>query len=188
MELSRIDRQASPGVLRAAWCAWWAVAISWVIGAIRLTAYDLSNYFNGDGTDDPIGVWASVFEWGRIAVGLSTAIALVFVIVLASRTRTSAALAFAIVSLSVLFAVFIFVTDYMAWMVAAKGLFAFTPRMLTLDYVYLALTLVILAVGFFVSGYLSTLLFAVALVVTAVFLAVAAQRWRSIERIAAENT
>ena len=151
---------------------------------MRLSSYVLSNYFQGDGDDAPVGVWAAIFDLGHIAVGASTAVALVFVIILAARTRTSTAVAVAIIGLSVLFTLFIFIVDYMAWMVPANGLFAFTPRMLTLDYAYLGLTLVILAAGNFVSGYLGSMLNAVALIVTGVFLAVAARRWRAIERIA----
>ena len=131
----------------------------------------------------PIGIWNSIFDIGRVAVGASTAVALVFVIMLAARTRTSTVVAVAIIALSILFTLFIFIADYMAWMVAAKGLFAFTPRMLSLDYCYLALTLVILAAGHFVSGYLGSGVYALALLVTLVFLAVAARRWRSIERL-----
>lgn len=184
VELSRIEDSAPAVVLRTAWWAWWGVAISCAIGAVRLTAYVLSNYYNGDGDDDPTGVWATVFSVGQIAVGSSTILALVFVIILAARTRTSTIVAVAIVTLSILFTLFILVADYLAWMVSAKGLFAFTPRMLTLDYLYLALTLGILVAGHFVSGYLGSLVYAVALLVTAAFLAVAARRWRAIERIA----
>lgn len=183
VELSRIEHSAPPEVLRTAWWAWWGVAISCGIGAVRLSAYVLSNYYNGDGDDDPTGIWATVFSAGQIAVGSSTAVALVFVIVLAARTRTSTVVAIAIVTLSILFTLFIFIADYMAWMVSAKGLFAFTPRMLTLDYLYLALTLGILVAGHFVSGYLGSLVYAIALIVTAAFLAVAARRWRGIERV-----
>lgn len=182
MELSRIEDAAPAGVLRTAWWAWWAVAVSVAIGALRLGAYVLSNYYNGDGGDAPIGVWSALFNVGKVAVGLSTLIALVFVILLAARTRTSTVVAAAVILLSVLFTLFIFFVDYMAWMVCAKGLFAFTPRMLKLDYAYLALTLVILAAGHFVSGYLGSLVYAIALVVTVVFLAVAARKWRVIER------
>lgn len=183
MELSRIDNEAPAAVLRAAWWAWWAVAVSWVIAALRLGAYVLSNYFNGDGDDAPVGTWATFFDAGRIAVGFSTVVALVFVIVLAARTKTSTAVAVAVIALSVLFTLFIYLVDVMAWMVAAKGLFAFTPRMLKLDYVYLAMTLIILAAGHFVTGYLGSVVYAVALVITGVFLAAAARRWRAIERI-----
>jgi hypothetical protein len=183
VELSRIQDEAPAAVLRAAWWAWWAVAVSWVIGALRLGAYVLSNYFNGDGDDAPVGVWATIFDAGRIAVGSSTAVALAFVVVLAARTRTSTVVAFAVVTLSVLFTLFIYLVDVMAWMVSAKGLFAFTPRMLRLDYVYLAMTLVILAGSHFVSGYLGSLVYAIALVVTGFFLAAAARRWRAIERV-----
>lgn len=183
MELSSVDREAPASVLRAAWWAWWAVVVSWVIGLIRLTSYVLSNYFNGDGDDDPIGVWASVFDGGRVAVGASTAVALIFVIVLAARTRTSTVLALGIIALSVLFTLFVYFADYMAWMVSAKGLFAFTPRMLSLDYIYLVLTLVILLGSHFVSGYLAAGVFGLALVITAFFLAAAAQRWRAIEKV-----
>ena len=182
VELSRIDRSAPAVVLRTAWWAWWAVVVSCVIGAIRLAAYVLSNYYNGDGNDEPIGIWASVFDIGRLAVGASTAVALVFVIILAARTRTSTVVAVAIIALSILFTLFIFIADYMAWMVSAKGLFAFTPRMLKLDYAYLGLTLVILATGHFVSGYIGSVVYAAALIVTALFLVVAARRWQSIER------
>lgn len=184
MELSRITDAAPPVVIRTAWFAWWGVAISCLIAAVRLLAYVLSNYLYGDGDDDPTGVWAQVFDIGQVAVGSSTAVALVFVIVLAARTRTSTVVASAIVLLSILFTLFIFIADYMAWMVSAKGLFAFTPRMLRLDYAYLILTLAILAAGHFVSGYLGSLVYAAALVITAAFLAAAASRWRSIERIA----
>ena len=183
VELSRIEGEAPAAVLRAAWWAWWAVAVSWLIGALRLGAYVLSNYFNGDGDDAPIGVWATIFDVGRIAVGSSTAVALVFVIVLAARTRTSTVVALAVVTLSVLFTLFIYFVDYMAWMVPAKGLFAFTPRMLKLDYLYLTLTLIVLAASHFVSGYLGSLVYAIALVVTGLFLVAAAQRWRAIERV-----
>jgi hypothetical protein len=183
VELSRIEGEAPAAVLRAAWWAWWAVAVSWVIGALRLGAYVLSNYFNGDGDDAPIGVWATIFDAGRIAVGSSTAVALVFVIVLAARTRTSTVVAIAVVTLSVLFTLFIYLVDFMAWMVSAKGLFAFTPRMLRLDYAYLAMTLVILAASHFVTGYIGSLVYAIALMVTGVFLATAARRWRSIDRV-----
>ena len=183
MELSRIRDEAPSAVLRAAWWAWWAVAVSWCIGALRLGAYVLSNYFNGDGDDPPTGVWATVFDAGRIAVGSSTAVALVFVIVLAARTRTSTIVALAVVALSVLFTLFIYLVDFMAWMVAAKGLFAFTPRMLRLDYVYLALTLIILGISHFVSGYVASLVYAAALVVTGGFLVAAAGRWRAVERV-----
>jgi uncharacterized membrane protein HdeD (DUF308 family) len=72
----------------------------------------------------------------------------------------------------------------MAWMVSAKGLFAFTPRMLKLDYLYLALTLIVLAASHFVSGYLGSLVYAIALIITGVFLVAAARRWRAIERVA----
>lgn len=184
VELSRIEDSAPGVVLRTAWWAWWGVAISCAIGAVRLVSYVLSNYYNGDGDDDPTGVWATVFSVGQIAVGSSTVLALVFVIVLAARTRTSTIVAVAIVTLSILFTLFILIADYMAWMVSAKGLFAFTPRMLSLDYLYLALTLGILAAGHFVSGYLGSAVYAVALIVTAAFLAVAARRWRAIERVA----
>ncbi|MFM9135063.1 MAG: hypothetical protein ACKOT0_06470 [bacterium] len=184
MELSRIDRSAPASILRTAWWAWWPVVISCCIGAVRLSSYVLSNYFQGDGDDAPVGVWATIFDLGRVAVGASTAVALVFVIILAARTRTSTVVALAIVGLSILFTLFIFVADYMAWMVSAKGLFAFTPRMLTLDYAYLGLTLVILAAGHFVSGYLGSMVYAAALIVTGTVLAVAARRWRAIERIA----
>jgi len=183
VELSRIHDEAPAEVLRAAWWAWWAVAISWLIGALRLGAYVASNYFNGDGDDAPIGVWATLFDAGRIAIGSSTAVALVFVVILAARTRTSTVVAVAVVALSVLFTLFIYLVDFMAWMVAAKGLFAFTPRMLRLDYVYLAMTLVILGISHFVSGYLASLVYAVALIVTGAFIYAAARRWRAIERI-----
>ena len=183
MELSRIHEEAPAAVLRAAWWAWWAVVVSWAIGALRLGAYVLSNYFNGDGDDAPVGGWATIFDGGRIAVGASTAVALVCVIVLAARTRTSTVVAMAVITLSVLFTLFIYFVDYMAWMVSAKGLFAFTPRMLKLDYLYLALTLIVLAASRFVSGYLGSLVYAVALVITGVFLLAAARRWRAIERV-----
>lgn len=183
MELSNIEDSAPGVVLRTAWWALWAVAVSVAIGAVRLAAYVLSNYYNGDGNDEPIGIWGSIFDIGRVAVGASTAVALVFVIILAARTRTSTVVAVAIIALSILFTLFIFIADYMAWMVSAKGLFAFTPRMLSLDYCYLGLTLVILAAGHFVSGYIGSLVYAIALLVTLVFLAVAARRWRSIERL-----
>jgi hypothetical protein len=110
-------------------------------------------------------------------------VALVFVIVLAARTRTSTVVAIAVITLSVLFTLFIYLVDYMAWMVSAKGLFAFTPRMLKLDYLYLALTLIVLAASHFVSGYLGSLVYAIALVITGVFLLAAARRWRAIERV-----
>lgn len=183
MELSNIEDSAPGVVLRTAWWALWAVAVSVAIGAVRLAAYVLSNYYNGDGNDEPIGIWGSIFDIGRVAVGASTAVALVFVIMLAARTRTSTVVAFAIIALSILLTLFIFIADYMAWMVPAKGLFAFTPRMLSLDYCYLALTLVILLAGQFVSGYVGSLVYALALVVTVGFLSVAARRWRLIERL-----
>ena len=183
MELSRIHEEAPAAVLRAAWWAWWAVVVSWAIGALRLGAYVLSNYFNGDGDDAPVGGWSTIFDGGRIAVDASTAVALVCVIVLAARTRTSTVVAMAVITLSVLFTLFIYFVDYMAWMVSAKGLFAFTPRMLKLDYLYLALTLIVLAASRFVSGYLGSLVYAVALVITGVFLLAAARRWRAIERV-----
>lgn len=183
MKLSRITDTAPPAVIRTAWYAWWGVAVSCAIGAVRLLAYVLSNYLNGNGDDDPTGVWAQVFDIGQIAVSSSTIVALVFVVLLAARTRTSTVVAIGVILLSVLLTLFILIADYLAWMVAAKGLFAFTPRMLKLDYAYLALTLIILVAAHFTSGYVGSAVYASALAVTAVFLAVAARRWRSIERI-----
>ena len=53
MELTRIEGEASARVLRTAWIAWWACAISWFIGAVRLGAYFFSNLASGDGNDLP---------------------------------------------------------------------------------------------------------------------------------------
>ena len=63
-------------------------------------------------------------------------------------------------------------------MVAAKGRFAFTPRMVKLDAIYTVLTL--LTLFFATPTYFGQGLVAIALVLTAVFLAVAAMRWRGI--------
>lgn len=181
MELTRIDRGAPGSVLRSAWWAWWGCAISWFIALIRLSAMFISNLQAGDGHDDPTGAFGTVYDIGFIAVSASTCVALVFVVVLASRTRRGGALAIAVILLIIGGVLFVYFREFAAWMVAAKGFFAFTPRMVKLDAVYTVLTLLILL--FATQSYLGQALVATALVVTAIFLAVAAQRWRAIERI-----
>lgn len=181
VELTRIERQAPARVLRSAWWAWWACAISWLIAAVRLGAYFFSNLASGDGNDEPIGAWGTVYDTGFVAISASTAVALVFVVLLAARTRRGGKLAVAVMLLIVGGVVFVYFRDIAAWMVAAKGLFAFTPRMATLDIVYTVLTL--LTLFFATPTYFGQALVATALVVTAIFLAVAAQRWRAVERI-----
>lgn len=185
MELTRIGSEgATAAVLRSAWWAWWACTISWLIATIRLSAMFFSNLASGDGNDDPAGTWGTVFDAGFIAVSSTTLLALVFVVLLAARTRRGGRLAIAVILLIVGGVVFVYFREFAAWMVAAKGLFAFTPRMVRLDAVYTVLTL--LTLFFATPSYFGQALVAAALVITAVFLAVAAQRWRAVPRLAEE--
>lgn len=111
----------------------------------------------------------------------STCVALVFVVLLAARTRRGGKLATAVILLIIGGVIFVYVREFAAWMVAAKGLFAFTPRMVRQDAIYSVLTL--LTLFFATPTYFGQALVAVALILTAVFLAMAARRWRGIERI-----
>lgn len=186
MELTRIDETGAPArVLRSAWWAWWGCAISWLIALIRLAAMFLSNLKSGDGGELPSGVLGTVYDAGFIAVSSSTTLALVFVVVLATRTRRGGALAVAVILLIVGGVLFAYFREFAAWMVAAKGLFAFTPRMVKMDAVYTVLTL--LTLFFATPTYFGMALFATALVLTAVFLAVAARRWRGITKLVEEE-
>lgn len=76
---------------------------------------------------------------------------------------------------------FVYFREFAAWMVAAKAFFAFTPGMVRMDAIYTVLT--VLTLLFASPTYFGQLLVAVALVLTAVFLYVAARRWRNVERI-----
>ena len=181
MELTRIEDGAPARVLRSAWWAWWACAISWLIATVRLGAYFFSNLASGDGNDLPTGAFGTVYDAGFIAVSSSTAVALVFVVLLAARTRRGGKLAIAVILLIIGGVLFVYFREFAAWMVAAKGLFAFTPRMVRMDAVYTVLT--VLTLFFATPTYFGQALVATALVLTAVFLAVAAKRWRGIERI-----
>ena len=186
VELTRIEDAAPGPVLRAAWWAWWACAASWLIALIRLGAMFLSNLKSGDGNDDPIGALGNVYNAGYIAVSASTAVALLFVVILAVRTRRGGRLAIAVILLIVGGVVFVYFREFAAWMVAAKGLFAFTPRMVKLDAVYTVLTL--LTLFFATPSYFGQALVAAALVLTAVFLAVAARKWRGVALIVEEDS
>ena len=181
VELTRIGEEAaSRKVLISAWFAWWACAASWLIACIRLIAMFLSNLESGNGSDDPIGIYGTVYDIGFLAVSSSTCVALLFVVLLAIRTRRGGALAIAVILLIIGGVLFVYFREFAAWMVAAKGLFAFTPRMVKLDAIY---TVVTLAILFFATPtYLGQALFAGALVITAFFLAISANRWRSVER------
>lgn len=182
MELTVItEAGASKKVLLTAWIAWWACAISWLIACIRLSAMFLSNLSTGTGDDSPAGAFATVYDIGFIAVSSSTFLALAFVVLLAVRTRRGGKLAIAVILLIIGGVLFAYFREFAAWMVAAKGLFAFTPRMVRADAVYTVLT--ILTLLFASPTYFGQLLIAFALVLTAVFLAVAARRWRGIARI-----
>lgn len=184
VELTRIGPEgASAPVLRSAWWAWWACAVSWLIACIRLGAMFFSNLLRGDGQDDPTGALGTVYDTGFIAVSASTSVALVFVVLLAMRTRRGGALAIAVILLIVGGVLFAYFREFAAWMVAAKGLFAFTPRMVKLDAIYTVLT--ILTLFFATPTYFGQALVAVALVLTAVFLGVSAKRWRGVARLAA---
>lgn len=185
VELTRIDDGAPAVVLRSAWWAWWACTISLVIAAVRLGAMFLSNLSTGNGDDDPTGAFGTVYDAGFIAVSASTCLALVFVVRLAMRTRRGGRLAIAVILLIVGGVLFVYFREFAAWMVAAKGLFAFTPRMVKMDAVYTVLTL--LTLFFATPSYFGQALVAVALVLTAVFLAVAAQRWRAVDRIVEDD-
>ncbi len=182
MELTRIGDEGAPAsVLRSAWWAWWACAISWLVACVRLGAMFLSNLASGDGNDDPIGAFGTVFDAGFVAVSATTLVALVFVVLLAVRTRRGGRLAIAVILLIIGGVLFAYFREFAAWMVAAKGLFAFTPGMVRLDMIYTVLT--ILTLFFATPSYFGQALVAIALVLTAFFLAVAARRWRGVERI-----
>jgi hypothetical protein len=181
VELTRIEDGAPRTVLLSAWFAWWACAISWAIACIRLGAMFLSNLTSGDGSQDPIGAYGTVFDAGYIAISSSTCAALVFVVLLAARTRRGGALALAVILLVIGGVVFAYFREFAAWMVAAKGLFAFTPRMVRLDAIYTVLT--VLTLFFATPTYLGQALFAAVLIVTACFLAVSAKRWRAVTRL-----
>jgi len=181
VELTRIEDSASARILRIAWIAWWACTISWAIAAIRLLSMFLWNLAEGNGEEDPLGALGSVYDAGFIAVSSSTFLALVFVVWLGFRTRRGGRLAVAVILLIAGGVLFVYFREFAAWMVAAKGLFAFTPRMVRLDAIYTVLTLLILFLAS--PGYLGQALVAIALVVTAVFLVVAARRWRGVSRI-----
>jgi len=182
VELTRIDETgATAPVLRSAWWAWWACAISWLIAFIRLSAMFFSDLFSGESGADPSGTWATVYDVGYIAVSATTLLALVFVVRLAWCTRRGGKLAVAVILLVVGGVVFVYFREFAAWMVAAKGLFAFTPRMVRLDAIYTVLTL--LTLFFASSSYFGQSLVAIALVLTAIFLAVAARRWRAVQRV-----
>ena len=144
VELTRIESDAPARVLRAAWWAWWACAVSWLIALIRLTAMFFSNLEYGNGTNDPVGAFGAIYDTGYIAVTSSTLVALVFVVWLAVQTRRGGRLAVAIILLIIGGVIFVYFRDFAAWMVAAKGLFAFTPRMVKLDAIYTVLTLLTL--------------------------------------------
>ncbi len=185
VELTRIGEGGASGrILRSAWWAWWACAISWLIACIRLGAVFFSNLASGDGNDSPIGALHTVFDAGYIAVSASTSVALVFVVWLAFMTRRGGKLAVAVILLIVGGVLFAYFREFAAWMVAAKGLFAFTPRMVRIDAVYTVLT--ILTLLFATPSYFGQALVAAALVLTAVFLAIAAKRWRAVTRIVDE--
>lgn len=182
VELTRVGEEGASGaVLRSAWLAWWACAISWFIALIRLGAMFLSNLKSGDGNDNPIGALGTVYDAGFFAVTVSTFVALIFVVLLAVRTRRGGRLAIAVILLIIGGVLFVYFRDFAAWMVAAKGLFAFTPRMVKLDAIYTVLTLLTLL--FATPSYFGQALVAVALVLTAIFLAVAARKWRSVTQI-----
>ena len=185
MELTRIENGAPKRGLLSAWFAWWACAVSWAIACIRLGAMFLSNLESGDGQQDPAGMYGTIFDAGYIAISSSTCVALLFVVILATRTRRGGALAVAVILLVIGGVVFAYFREFAAWMVAAKGLFAFTPRMVRLDAIYTVLTL--LTLFFATPTYVGQALFAVALVMTAFFLAVSAKRWRAVTRIAEED-
>ena len=181
MELTRIEDRASRRVLLTAWIAWWACAVSWFIGLVRLGSYFFSNLSSGDGTSAPAGAYGLVYDGGFIAVSASTALALAFVVLLGFRTRRGGRLAVAVILLIVGGVLFAYFREFAAWMIAAKGLFAFTPRMVKLDAVYTVMTILILL--FAEPTYFGQALVALALVLTAVFLVIAARRWRAVERI-----
>ncbi len=182
MELTRIGTEGAPGrVLRSAWWAWWACAISWLIACLRLGAWFFSNLKSGDGNDDPIGAFGTVYDAGYLAVSASTFVALAFVVLLAFQTRRGGKLAVAVILLIIGGVLFAYFREFAAWMVAAKGLFAFTPRMVKMDAVYTVLT--ILTLFFATPSYFGQALVATALVLTAVFLVVAARRWRGVTRL-----
>jgi hypothetical protein len=140
-----------------------------------------SNLSSGDGNDIPIGDFGVVYNAGFIAVSSSTLLALVFVVLLAVRTRRGGRLAIAVILLVIGGVLFAYFREFAAWMVAAKGLFAFTPGMVRLDAVYTVLT--VFTLFFATPSYFGQALVALALIVTAVFLAVAALRWRRVERL-----
>lgn len=185
MELTRIGDTGAPAhVLRSAWWAWWACAISWLIACIRLGAWFLSNLATGDGNDSPLGTLGTVYGAGFVAVSASTCVALVFVVLLAAKTRRGGKLAIAVILLIIGGVLFVYFREFAAWMVAAKGLFAFTPRMVRMDMVYTVLT--ILTLLFARPSYFGQALIAFALILTAIFLVVAARRWRAVTRIVDE--
>ena len=184
MELTRIEDRAPRPALLAAWFAWWGCAISWLIALVRLGAMFFSNLATGNGSNDPTGAFGTVYDIGFVAVSSSTALALVFVVILAFRTRRGGRLAIAVILLVVLGVLFVYFREFAAWMVAAKGLFAFTPRMVKLDAIYTVLTLLTLL--FATPTYFGQLLVAVALLLTAVFLVIAARRWRSVALIVSD--
>lgn len=181
VELTRIGDSAPRRVLISAWFAWWACAISWLIAFVRLGSMFFSNLSTGDGNDDPTGTFGTIYDFGFYAVTVTTFIALVFVIILGVRTRRGGPLAITILLLIVGGVLFVYFRDFAAWMVAAKGLFAFTPRMVKLDAIYTVLTLLTLL--FATPSYFGQALVAVALVITAAFLVVAARKWRAVEVI-----
>jgi hypothetical protein len=152
--------------------------VSWLIACVRLGAMFFSNLASGNGDDDPIGALGTVYDAGFIAVSASTAVALVFVVILAARTRRGGKLAVAVILLIIGGVLFVYFREFAAWMVAAKGLFAFTPRMVRMDAVYTVLT--VLTLFFATPSYVGQALVALALVLTAAFLVVAARRWRSV--------
>lgn len=182
MELTRIGEDGAPArVLRSAWLAWWACAISWFIALIRLGAMFLSNVTSGQEGSSPDGAYGTVYDVGFAAVTVSTVIALILVVRLAWFTRRGGKLAIAVILLIIGGVIFVYFREFAAWMVAAKGLFAFTPRMVRLDAIYTVLTLLTL---FFAStSYFGQSLVAIALLLTAIFLVVSARRWMSVERI-----
>lgn len=185
VELTRIEHGAPRKVLISAWFAWWACAISWAIACIRLGAMFFSNLASGDGAQDPTGAYGTIFDAGYIAISSSTCVALLFVVLLATRTRRGGALAIAVILLVIGGVLFAYFREFAAWMVAAKGLFAFTPRMVRLDAIYTVLTL--LTLFFATPTYLGQALFATVLVITAFFLAVSAKRWRAVTRLVEED-
>lgn len=179
MELTRIEDRAPRPILRAAWWAWWGCTISWLIGLIRLGASFVSNLASGEGGDPPVGGYGVIFDAGHIAVSASTAVALVFVVILGFRTRRGGRLAVAVLLLVIGGVLFVYFREFAARMIAAKGLFAFTPRMVRHDAIYTVLT--ILTLLFATPSYLGQALIALALALTAVLLVVAALRWRAVK-------